>query len=90
MLKGQGNLAYYPEWLRDYRMSGDIDLWVSVPKKKPVRYIIEYCQSHLKCEKVIYNHIKTYQDEQELEVHFRPSWLNAPIRNKRLQSWFRN
>ena len=27
VIKGQSNLEYYPEALRDYRMPGDIDLW---------------------------------------------------------------
>ena len=27
VIKGQSNLEYYPEAFRDYRMSGDIDLW---------------------------------------------------------------
>ena len=28
VLKGQGNRAYYPENLRDYRVPGDVDVWV--------------------------------------------------------------
>ena len=34
ILKGQGNFAYYPEWLQGLRSSGDIDVWCWPKGKK--------------------------------------------------------
>ena len=33
VLKGQSNLVYYPEDLRECRTAGDIDLWCDVPER---------------------------------------------------------
>ena len=67
------------------RQSGDIDAWVSGSREEIKNYITK--KYHV--GEVIYNHahVEVFQDT-EVEVHFTPSWLYSPIRNKRLQEWF--
>ena len=97
LLKGQGNICNYPEHLRGLRTPGDIDVWV-MPKgfsDKPVkermkndewflRWLwkkdksIKHCYIHVICPKIVDSHV---------EVHFRPSYINSPIRNCRFQRW---
>lgn len=90
ILKGQGNLAYYPEHLRIFRQPGDVDVWVK-PKEKanrPIRKVIEYCLSTAKCKDIIYHHMDfPVIEDTEVEVHFRPTFLFSPFRNRRLQRW---
>lgn len=66
VLKGQSNLVYYPEDLRECRTPGDIDLWcdvhegVEVAHKvsgvvekreyKGVEGVIEYCKQYERCQ----------------------------------------
>lgn len=87
ILKGQSNLLYYPEWLKDKRHSGDIDVWVkpmNESEENPVRKVIECCQSIVKGDYVYYHHLdfpvfKKYN--VDVEVHYRPTWMFAPWRN---------
>ena len=113
ILKGQGNFAYYPEWLQGLRSAGDIDVWV-LPKGKidgngnvnvnplnsgtleplnfmnhPVRSVIEFCQSKKRGEYVYYHNLDfPVLKKTPVEVHYRPTWLYNPFRNRVLQKWF--
>ena len=120
ILKGQGNFAYYPEWLQGLRSAGDIDVWV-LPKGKidgngfreapehqlerknvnvnpfnsktlehPVRRVIEFCLSKKRGEYVYYHNLDfPVLKKTPVEVHYRPTWLYNPFRNRVLQKWFR-
>ena len=89
ILKGQGNNLMYPNMF--CRTPGDIDLWMaSVGEKQPdVRKIIQYVRSQNRKGKAIYHHIVFGDFEGvNVEVHYRPSFMNNPIHNYRLQKWF--
>gem|GEM_PF-699425 len=174
ILKGQGNFAYYPEWLQGLRSAGDIDVWV-LPKgnandtqseiatirehgslrygasayenglreapehrlerknvngngkttdgsdghgynkdnkdnkdnielarsafepasatsdlNHPVRSVIEFCLSKKRGEYVYYHNLDfPVLKATPVEVHYRPTWLYNPFRNRVLQRWFR-
>ena len=104
VLKGQGNRAYYPETLRDYRVPGDVDIWVwpgkdegrgmreegsEKRKEGPIRRVIEYCRS-VKPGRFIYYHDMDWPViPTTVEVHYRPTWLYSPLRNRRLQRWLK-
>lgn len=91
VLKGQGNAVLYPNSYS--RTSGDIDLFVtcdnSKNKKAEVKEIIQYVRSKNPDGKATYHHID-YGDYMgvEVEVHYRPSFMNNLIYNHRLQQWF--
>lgn len=84
VLKGQSVARLYPDPL--LRTPGDIDLWLEGGRRRVVRWArrrgrvegLTYCHLHL----------PLFRDV-ELEVHFRPSYLHAPLANARLQRWFR-
>ena len=115
VLKGQSNLVYYPEGLRECRTAGDIDLyaWCIEPSGidlavgdldgKGAHYeryfgneaVIEYTKMRLRAAgqsdkvEVVYHHLDmpgVYPCD--VEVHFRPSWMYNPWRNRRVQRWF--
>jgi hypothetical protein len=69
-------------------MPGDIDLWVK-PEKDVIKSIIKYVRKHNPRARAEYHHIDygVYNDA-EVEVHYRPSFSNNPIYNRRLQKWF--
>ncbi|MBR4920885.1 MAG: nucleotidyltransferase family protein [Prevotella sp.] len=85
ILKGQGNAALYPNPL--LRTSGDIDLFVT---NKPVKEITRYVRGKNPEGKACYHHVHygDYKDV-EVEVHYRPSFANNLIMNRRLQRWFK-
>lgn len=100
ILKGQGNLYNYPEWLNDKRTPGDIDVWVwpnsettendvdSKYRNHPIRKVVDFCQKRKKADKVGYIHLDfNVWKTVEIEVHFRPTFLCSPLRNRRLQKF---
>ena len=114
VIKGQSNLENYPEELRDFRSSGDIDLWTKLTNDsgipiavkqgdsveyeyyKGVRGIIEYARLQRRLRedksqcKPLYYHVEYLTDKgTEVEMHYRPSFLCSPIRNMRMQRWFK-
>ena len=114
VIKGQSNLENYPEELRDFRSSGDIDLWTKLTNDsgipiavqqgdaveyeyyKGVRGIIEYARLQRRVRedksqfKPLYYHVEYHTDKgTEVEMHYRPSFLSSPIRNMRMQRWFK-
>lgn len=89
ILKGQGNNLLYPNPYS--RTPGDIDLWmVQAEDGKPnVRHTIQYVRKHNPKGKVIYHHIDYgVFNHIDVEVHYRPSFMNNPVYNHRLQKWF--
>lgn len=89
VLKGQGNNLMYPNVF--CRASGDIDVWLASEREKQpdVRRVLEYVRNHTPKGRTIYHHIDYGEFEGiDVEVHYRPSFLNNPIYNHRLQKWF--
>ena len=95
ILKGQGNTLNYPNPYS--RMSGDIDVWVMPVemeggrkrKDEFVRKMIGYARRRNPGAKACYHHVDAGMFKGiEVEIHYRPSFLNNLIYNSRLQRWF--
>lgn len=101
VLKGQSNLGNYPEVgladgtaeeLGDYRTPGDIDIWVRPQAGcgRPVRAVIGHICRICPGRTVYYHHVDYPAVRGTgIEVHYRPSFMYSPLRNMRLQEWFR-
>ena len=94
ILKGHANHAYYPEGMGLCRTCGDIDIWLT-PKdnrvEHPVKWIIDYLEKNNAIESLCYLHAELRpRHNVPIEVHFRPTFLNEPISNIRLQRFFGN
>jgi len=103
VIKGQSNIINYPEHLKEHRTCGDIDLWC-LPRNndrihKGIANIVEYArryrqehnQPDIPWHRVLYYHVEINLDSgTEVELHYRPSYLNCFWRNSRLQNWFEN
>lgn len=96
ILKGQSNLANYPEKLRESRTVGDIDVlcWPKEPMKgymDVIRYAHSISPEVMKGEKieVLYHHVDWEYQGGIVEIHFRPSYFNSPWYNWRFQKWWR-
>lgn len=84
LLKGQGMALQYPNPLS--RQCGDIDIWVDGEMSK----IVDYVHDILPDQEVRYHHVEfPILKDVNMEVHFRPSFLSAPWRNRQLQKFFR-
>ncbi|NPD90868.1 nucleotidyltransferase family protein [Xylanibacter muris] len=85
ILKGQGNAVMYPNPLS--RMPGDIDVWLWGGDREIIRYVKSkggdggFCYHHAEFPPF---------NNTEIEVHYRPSFMNNPLHNRRLQQWFRD
>jgi hypothetical protein len=90
ILKGQGNNLLYPNVYA--RTPGDIDIWVkheSISEKEYIGKVIQYVKKKNRRVKVSYHHIEIGKiDGIDVELHIRPSFMNSPIHNRRLQKWF--
>ena len=93
VLKGQGNALLYPTF--SSRTPGDIDMYVH-PRQQgdgwrndeaAIREIITFCKKLDKSARAVYHHIDIPAvDKVPVEVHYRATWLNAPVNNRRLQN----
>ena len=83
ILKGQGNALMYPNPYS--RTPGDIDIWVEGGDKR----VISFVRSISPHEKACYHHIEflSYKGV-EVEVHYRPSFLQCFWHNRRLQKYY--
>jgi len=83
VLKGQGNTLNYPDPY--VRASGDIDVWVEGGEEK----VLAFARGIVGETKICYHHVDFKAvDSVEVEVHYRPSFMNNLIHNRRLQRWF--
>lgn len=99
LLKGQGNALMYPK--PSVRMSGDIDMWVRRKlevesekqggKEEEIKEIIRFVRKNSRASKAEYHHIEglTYEGT-EVEVHYRPHFMQNLVHNARLQRYFQN
>lgn len=98
ILKGQANHVYYDglnseHSLGPLRICGDVDAWIW-PKEKtlhPVKSIIVYCQSKKILLSLCHLHAEVKPvNGVPVEIHFRPSFLNAPWSNLCFQKLFKS
>ncbi len=83
LLKGQGAALRYPD--PTLRQCGDIDIWLEGDRQAIVDYIRTLCP----VKKIVYHHLDANMiPKMGVEVHFTPTWMNAPGANRRLQRWF--
>lgn len=89
VLKGQGVATYYKTSeggtsLADLRQSGDIDMWI----KGGYKVVCDYVQRTYPSRDVAYHrfHYNIFKDV-EVELHHRPSMMNNPFHNRKLQKW---
>lgn len=96
ILKGQANHVYYDslsseQSLGMLRVCGDVDAWIW-PKEKtkhPVGTIIDYCKQKNILVSLCHLHAEVKPvGGVPVEIHFRPSFLNAPWRNRCFQKLF--
>lgn len=84
IFKGVGVAAYYPHPLR--RQGGDIDIWLEGGREK----IIKYIRGISPLETVSYHHIDFRMVKDPLiEVHFFPTFLLNPWRNRKMMQYWR-
>ena len=87
ILKGQGNALLYED--SSLRNPGDIDLWID-PQKiviKDGKLLVG--EKQLRVWDPEYHHMETEPvKDVPLEIHYRPSFMNNLIHNKRLQRWY--
>lgn len=92
VLKGQGNALLYPDPLS--RTPGDIDIYVHpkghgedwINDEAAVNRVIGYCKGLDASARAVYHHIDIPDvDKVPAEVHYRPTWMNTPSHNRRLQ-----
>ena len=83
ILKGQGNALMYPNPYS--RTPGDIDIWVEGGDER----VISFVRSISPHEKACYHHIEfpSYKGV-EVEVHYRPSFLQCFWHNRKLQKYY--
>lgn len=83
ILKGQGNALMYPDPLR--RMSGDIDVWLEGTPRDIIAFVKRSCPGCTLC----YHHadFPPYKGT-EVEIHYRPGFMQNMLHNRRLQRWF--
>ena len=90
ILKGQGNTLNYPDAY--IRMSGDIDIWVmskELDYEQKIMDLIRLARKHTPAARPTYHHVDYGKfDGVEVELHYRPSFMNNPMHNHRLQMWF--
>lgn len=96
ILKGQANHIYYDHVsannvLGSLRVPGDVDVWVRPASvvKHPVKTVIEYFERKELVESLCYLHAEVRNiDGVPVEIHFRPSFMNAPWNNCRFLRLF--
>lgn len=96
ILKGQANHVYYNAFgsetsLGLLRICGDVDAWIW-PKEMvshPVKSVTEYCQKKSILLSLCYLHAEVKPiNGVPVEIHFRSSFLNHPLRDHYYQKLF--
>ena len=73
--------------ISNYRTPGDIDIWLYGERDE----ILEYVRRHIPDCKPVYHHVDfPVLDDVSIEVHFTPTWMNSPVRNRCLQRFFKS
>ena len=82
ILKGQGNALLYPDPYM--RTPGDIDIYLNGGRKRIMEYVDKVCPNQV----MRYHHVDFPVMKTPIEVHFTPSYMFCPWRNRRMQMWF--
>lgn len=83
ILKGQGIAQLYPD--PSLRTPGDIDIWLGGGDVKAIGYVRRYIPDCVPT----YHHVDfPIARGLDVEVHYRPSWMYSPVRDRRLQAFF--
>lgn len=98
ILKGQTNHVYYDrlgecESLGIARTCGDIDVWIwpKTETRHPVKTVIDYCRRKNILLSLCHLHAEVKPVKGvPVEIHFRPSFLNAPWSNHVFQRLFKS
>ena len=84
ILKGQGNALMYPT--PESRTPGDIDIWLD----GEISQLVKRVRRKVPTAKACYHHIDFGKVKGvEIEIHYRPAYINNLICNGRMQRWFR-
>lgn len=84
ILKGQGLARLYAK--PTSRTPGDIDIWVEGSRQRLIRMAKELDAT----AEATYHHIDyALFKDTEVELHFTPSWMYSPQKNRRMQRFFR-
>lgn len=88
IMKGQGNAVLYnsSEDLSLFRQSGDIDIYLDGGFKKVNDFVQRTCPTNQINELEIHYHCL---EDTEVEIHYRPFFMRNPIKNARLQKFFK-
>lgn len=84
ILKGQGVATLYGD-LQYLRQPGDIDIWINGGKDKAFALSLTTLDK-LEGLTNYHIHFPIFKDA-EIELHFKPSFLSSPIRNKRFMKF---
>lgn len=57
--------------------------------RRPVRRVIEYCRGVKRGRFIYYHDMDWPVIRTSVEVHYRPTWLYSPLRNRLLQRWLK-
>lgn len=83
VLKGPSAAIRYPD--PSLRHSGDIDIWVSGGHRR----IMPFLREHFTIQHIQYHHCGAKMVKGvEVEVHFKPTWMNGFCANRHLQKFF--
>ena len=92
VLKGKANHRYYPANMQNRRSSGDIDIWVepdSEASDKSAGVVLDYVRSHHEITGLCWLHCNYTEGKGvPIEVHFHPSFMNEPCKNRRFLRHF--
>ena len=73
--------------ISNYRTPGDIDIWLHGERSA----ILEYVRRYVPDCKPVYHHVDfPVVSGVSIEVHFTPTWMNSPLKNHRLQRFFKS
>ena len=87
ILKGQGVAALYPAEIKQYRQSGDIDVWVDGTREQVIEYAVGIKPSYEFDEKHV--HFDCFTDIP-VELHWIPVSKWNPKWNRLLKQYFEN
>lgn len=87
IMKGQGNAALYNDDLCLLRQSGDIDIYLEGGFEKVNDFVQRTCPTKEINELEIHYHCL---EDTEVEIHYCPFIMRNPIKNARLQKFFKD
>lgn len=85
ILKGQSIASRYPQ--PGLRQGGDIDVWVDDTWESTY----SWAKQRYRTKDFCYHHVEAeIFPDIPVELHFRPSWMNSPSHNRKIQRYFKS